>query len=130
MLVSTPRVAQLNVRQLQRGLWLVAVVGLALALVSGLLVGGARSASQASGLIAFVRDDGIYVMRADGSGARRITRTGQAALYGGVAWSPDGSKLVFATWDDIWVMDAEGRDPVRLGHRWRDQEFRLTHLVA
>jgi Tol biopolymer transport system component len=37
----------------------------------------------------------IYVVRADGSGLRRITRGGEYA--GSPAWSPDGSKLTFYT---------------------------------
>lgn len=81
------------------------------ALVSVLLVSGARSAGRASGLIAFTRADGLYVMRADGSGARRV----MPALYaGGTAWSPDGTKLVFAGGEGIWVMDANGRHQVRV----------------
>ena len=39
-------------------------------LVSALLVGEARPAREASGLIAFARNDGIYVMRTDGSSVR------------------------------------------------------------
>ena len=56
------------------GLGLALVGGLPVALVSAMLVGGARTANQASGLIAFARADGVYVMRADGTGVRRIIR--------------------------------------------------------
>ncbi len=91
-------------------LWLVAVTALLAALVSALPVGGARSASRASGLIAFTRYDGIYVMREDGSGVRAIRRGGVVSL----AWSPDGRKLAFTNGRDIWVMDADGTDPVRV----------------
>lgn len=95
------------------GLATVLVVGSALA--SALLVGGARSAGQASGLIAFTRADGLYVMRSDGTGVHRIKSAGPEALYGGgAAWSPDGSRLVFATWNGIWLMDADGRHQVRV----------------
>jgi TolB protein len=37
----------------------------------------------------------IYIVKADGSGLRRITRGGEYA--GSPAWSPDGSKLAFYT---------------------------------
>ena len=97
------------------GFWLVGVVALLAALGSALLVGGARSASEASGLIAFTRADGVYVMHTDGSSVRRVMRAGPTALYaGGVAWSPDGTKLVVAGWNGIWLMDANGRNQVRV----------------
>ena len=89
------------------------LAGLVVALVSALLVGGARSASQASGLIAFARADGVYVMRADGTGLRRIMQT--EPIHGrGIAWSPDGTKLAIATSTGIWLSDANGRNRVRV----------------
>lgn len=92
----------------------VAVAGVS-ALGAASSFGGARSTSARSGLIAFTRADGLYVMRSDGSGVRRIVATRPAALYGGgAAWSPDGSRLVFATWEGIWLMDANGRHSVRV----------------
>jgi TolB protein len=101
------------VRSFGVGFWLVAQVGLAVAFL--LFVGGdARSANQAAGLIAFTRADGIYVMRADGSGVRAVRRGSVAALAAGLEWSPDGRKLAFAAEDAIWVMDADGSDLVRL----------------
>lgn len=97
------------------GVGLALLVGLAVALVSTLVVGGARSANQASGLIAFARADGIYVMRADGTGARRIMQTAEPGIYGrAIAWSPDGTKLVIATSTGIWLIDANGRNRVRV----------------
>jgi Tol biopolymer transport system component len=92
------------------------LVGLAVTLVSALFVGGARTANQAPGLIAFARADGIYVMRADGTGARRIMQTTEPRdIYGrAIAWSPDGTKLVIATWTGIWLTDANGRNRVRV----------------
>jgi Tol biopolymer transport system component len=97
------------------GFWLVGVVALLAALESALLVGGARSASEASGLIAFTRADGVYVMHTDGSKVRRVMRAGPTALYtGGIAWSPDGTKFVVGSWDGIWLMDANGRNQVRV----------------
>lgn len=61
---------------------------------SGSRCRGARSAGHDSqGLIAFTRGDGVYVMRADGSGVRRVWRT---ARERGLAWRPDGRKLRLA----------------------------------
>lgn len=80
--------------------------------------------------IAFVRfregGTGIWVMNADGTGARRIT-DGGPDVDGtdlGPAWSPDGSRIAFAREGrpakaatgntDIYVVDADGTDVVRL----------------
>jgi hypothetical protein len=80
--------------------------------------------------IAFVRfregGAGIWVMNADGTGARRIT-DGGPDVDGtdlGPAWSPDGSRIAFAREGrpakaatgntDIYVVNADGTDLVRL----------------
>ena len=92
----------------------VAVAGVS-ALGAASSFGGARSTGVRSGLIAFTREDGLYLMRSDGRGVRRIVGAGPEALYGGgAAWSPDGSRLVFATGEGIWLMDANGQHPVRV----------------
>jgi Tol biopolymer transport system component len=89
------------------------VVGLAVAFASALLVAGARSASEASGLIAFTREDGVYVMHTDGSGVRQIHR--RNGMPSGVAWSPDGRLLAFGTYDNgVWVMNADGSGRLRV----------------
>ncbi|HEX6229582.1 MAG TPA: hypothetical protein VFZ41_09010, partial [Solirubrobacterales bacterium] len=92
------------------------VTALGAALASALLVGGARSATNVSGLIAFTRSDGIYVMRTDGSGVRPLRRGGVNVGALDLAWSPNGSKLAFVkpkpdvadAPHGIWVMDANG----------------------
>ena len=66
--MSTTHAPPPRAHRSQVSVWVVAVVGIVAALVSALFVGGARSASDASGVIAFARSDGVYVMRADGSG--------------------------------------------------------------
>ena len=99
------------------GVGFAVLVGLAVALVSALLVGGARSANQASELIAFARADGVWVMRADGTGVRRIMQTDWSDFTGrgiGIAWSPEGTKLAIATSAGIWLTDANGRNRMRL----------------
>jgi TolB protein len=84
-------------------------------LVSALLVGVARSARQASPLIAFTRADGVFVMRSDGSGVRLLRRTGLWTPW--VTWSPDGRKIAFvvnSATGGLWVMNADGTDPLHL----------------
>ena len=65
------------------------------------------------GKVAFARGGakpGIRVMKADGSGVRRLTRGND----GSPRWSPDGSRLAFIRWSDdyavskIVVMNADG----------------------
>ena len=116
------------------GIWLVVLVGLAAALMSVLLVGGARSASSAAGLIAFTRDEGddaVYVIRPDGSDLRRVWRGSHSPTD--VAWSPDGSKLVVSTAGrSVWVMSADGSNPVRVARveasslSWSDDGRRIA----
>ncbi len=64
----------------------------------------------------------IYVMNADGSDVRRLTRYGFGAFR--PSWSPDGKRMVFTSThhakstDDkdfeIYVMDADGTNVQRL----------------
>jgi TolB protein len=98
---------------------LIAALGLLVALVSVLLVGDARSAREGSELIAFTRADGIYVIRPDGTGLHPLWQGKRTPTE--LTWSPDGRKLAFgasARWGTsgggIWVMNADGSDPVRV----------------
>jgi len=68
--------------------------------------------------VAYVTDrDGnleIYLMNADGSGPQRLTNT--TATEGAPSWTPDGSKIVYASnaagaatgTFHIWIMNADG----------------------
>ena len=98
---------------------LVALMALVAGLISMVLVGGARSASQGPELIAFTREDGVYVVGVD--------RTGLHPLWQGkrtpteVTWSPDGRRLAFGIsarsgtrGGGIWVLNADGSNPVRV----------------
>ncbi len=64
------------------------------------------------------RNDELYVMNADGSGVRRLTRNPAQDLF--PAWSPDGEKIAFASARDgngeIYVMRADGSGVRRLTH--------------
>lgn len=56
---------------------------------------------------------GIYVMRADGSGAVYVQD-----LLGCPSWSPDGSRVIFNTGgppQEIWAMNPDGTGLRRLG---------------
>lgn len=83
-------------------------------------------------------DFDIYIMHADGSHVRRLTD--QVGYDGGPWFSPDGTKIVWRAWYpetaeqkamwrewmqhdyiaavplDLWVMDADGSNKVRLTH--------------
>ena len=60
----------------------------------------------------------IYVIRADGTGIRRLTRRARTNLA--PAWSPDGKRIVFSSdraregWSTIYVMNADGTRQKRL----------------
>jgi Tol biopolymer transport system component len=58
-------------------------------------------------------NDEIFVINADGSGLRRLTRN--AVPDGHATWSPDGRKIAFLSWRagtgaDVFVMNADGSD--------------------
>jgi uncharacterized delta-60 repeat protein len=82
--------------------------------------------------IAFMRDNGIYVMNADGSNRTRITNP-QASYDRHPSWSPDGSKIVFSrhrifdifsteSESEIYVMNADGSNQTRLGNSTDDYD--------
>jgi dipeptidyl aminopeptidase/acylaminoacyl peptidase len=62
--------------------------------------------------IAFDEHNGIYIINADGTGVRRLVANGAYP-----AWSPNGSRLVYATFGNkwrghvkLWTINADGSD--------------------
>jgi TolB protein len=91
----------------------------ALALLGGLaLAGGSTAASHQegpTGTIVFEGSDGLYLIDAAGSEARKIP--GSRPRDGDPVWSPDGARIAFDRGGDdrdIWVMDADGGNQRRL----------------
>ena len=66
--------------------------------------------------IAFLRggdlsSTGIWVMNADGSQSARVS----PVSYGGIAWSPDGTRLVVTSGDTVRTVNADGSGAVDVG---------------
>ena len=59
----------------------------------------------------------LCVVRADGTGMTRLAQIGPDGAVGG--WSPDGTKILFSSWPDVYVVNADGSDLVNLT---RDQD--------
>lgn len=57
-------------------------------------------------VLAFVRDNDLWVSAEDGSGAHRLTASGD--VDDGLAWSPDGERLALVQNGQLYVMEADG----------------------
>lgn len=63
--------------------------------------------------IAFVRDDGVYVMNADGGQVVRLANN--APLIPETVWSPDGKKIAFNTKPNgLYIVNADGTQKIKL----------------
>jgi Tol biopolymer transport system component len=63
--------------------------------------------------LAYARQDGIYVVSADGHGRRRVTSNNNGALLGRLRWSHDGRQLLFTQMlasndTEIYTVRADG----------------------
>jgi Tol biopolymer transport system component len=56
----------------------------------------------------------IYVMRADGTGTRRLTATRVDETH--PTWAPDGQQIAFKRADDIYVMNVDGSSARAISH--------------
>ncbi|MGH8951632.1 MAG: DUF5050 domain-containing protein [Acidimicrobiia bacterium] len=77
---------------------------------------GAASTHDVNGLVVFSSNGEIYVMRQDGSNQTRLTHNSFPDFH--PAWSPDGSKIAFASTrgptSDIFVINSDGTGEVQL----------------
>lgn len=88
------------------------------------------------GLIAFLRDDNVWVARADGSGAHQLTGDGtgtrtvgnKQVTYSYLTWSPDGQRLLVARFQSTNPPDGPYRQGWSL-ETWAPGSARLAPLV-
>lgn len=138
------------VRRIERGLLAVGVIAGSIAGVYGLAkvfeandpVGNEPPApvpivSDANGSLAFTTGDRIVIAAPDGSAQREVPAP-EPGLAWHIAWSPDGTRLAVAIFQDpgrsLWVMNADGSDPVLIArtdnvHRpsWHPDGEHLTY---
>ena len=82
------------------------------------------------------RDDplGLFVMRANGTGRKLVTRFMGIAFQGRqtFTWSPDGRRIAFAATHGTYVIRADGRNRVRIGNGdlpvWSPDSARLAMI--
>jgi len=72
--------------------------------------GGAEPAWSSDGRIAFTRAGNIYVIKADGTGKRRLTGKGGVQAD----WSPDSQRLVFVRGGQAYRVNQDGKDLKKL----------------
>lgn len=74
---------------------------------------GGPSWSPDGDRIVFESEDGLFLMRPDGTDVRRLTR-GAGALHWGPSWSPDGKLIAYADPFDVYVVGVDGDRTERL----------------
>jgi|SRR5919198_134220 TolB protein len=83
------------------------------------LADGSKPAWSPDGrLIAYVADDGVHVIAADGSGDRFVAPTSEApvgnAAWSTVSWSPDSRQLTYIRGNNVFAVDVDGSNLRRL----------------
>jgi TolB protein len=78
------------------------------------LTGGSAPAWSPDGtLIAFVRGGGVFAIKPDGTGERRLTTTARKTA-GPLSWSPDSTRIAVSRGGDIYSVRADGTGESRL----------------
>jgi TolB protein len=77
-----------------------------------LAAGTAPAWSPDGTTIAFVRDNGVFAMTPDGTGAKRLTPTRRATAP--PSWSPDSTRIAVSRGGDIYSVRADGGGETRL----------------
>jgi Tol biopolymer transport system component len=65
----------------------------------------------------------IFVMNADGSNQTRLTNSNINRNYHNLAWSLDGTKIAYNSWNSICVMNADGSNETQLTDSNVDSEM-------
>jgi hypothetical protein len=83
---------------------------------------GARVAWSATDWLGYVRDGGVWIARSDGSQERLLAQAYPATPDAGAGlrfvFSPDGSRIAFASDKGVFVVGIAGGTPRRLSRRW------------
>lgn len=102
------------------GLYVVSVDGSNQRMLNG--EGRSPTWSPDDSQIAFVRQDGVYVMNADGADVRRLVGSESPNYdepFYAAAWSPDGRIIAFGAFNSpyygLFVMNADGSEPRAVG---------------
>jgi Tol biopolymer transport system component len=87
--------------------------------IVAVLVGTASAAGAAkNGLVAFGMccggDVGIYVIKPDGTGQKRLYKPKFDDADLGTSWSPNGKKIAFDAPNGVWTMSSVGKGVTRL----------------
>jgi Tol biopolymer transport system component len=76
----------------------------------------------------------IFIVNPDGSGLQRLTPTG--VFDRDPVWSPDGSRILFASGEDLYVMNRDGSSRFRvvdaqgvLAYRWSPDASMIAYTV-
>jgi Tol biopolymer transport system component len=64
---------------------------------------------------------GIYSIRSDGTGLRRLTPGDVNAVQ--PTWSPDGRRIVYSSEAHLYVMNADGSNPTRITNEETRKDF-------
>src|SRR5262245_48984624 len=85
------------------------VVGPALALaVMAFVCAGTAEGRPATSVVAFVGDREVFVVEPDGTGLRQLTTGDGKRSVVEMAWTPDGTRLVFERREPSGFVNADG----------------------